>query len=87
MRDDEERDAEWIVAAPRLGGLVRVSAADDGSHTSECLVEEFLVHAAGLTLGVLAVAPRSAVDPVVQPLSSLAKTSTGAIVGSRDVPV
>jgi hypothetical protein len=84
---DEERHPERVLAAPGLGRLVGVAAADHGPDAGEGLVQELLVGPGRLAPRLLGVAPGATEDPVVQPFPALAQALARAVVGPRDVAV
>ena len=65
----------------------RYGTADHGSEVCESLVEHFLVDPRRLAGRLLVIAPRSAENPIVQPLAPGPKTATGSVIRTGDVSV
>src|SRR5262249_59709924 len=87
VRDDEERQAPRVLAAPVLRGLVGPTAADDGTYARHRLFEPRGALARRLSSRTALVCPRPAEHPVVQPLAALAQALAGAVVQSGDAAV
>src|SRR5262249_53812561 len=87
VRDDEERQAPRVLAAPAPRGLARPAAADDGTYARHRLFEPHGALARPLSTRSALVCPRPAEHPVVQPLAALAEALAGAVVRPGDVPV
>src|ERR1044071_2903411 len=73
MRQDEKRDAERIGTSPVPGSFIRAASPDDRAAFHDRLVEELLIRARRFAAVLGPVPPRSAENPVVQPLASLSE--------------
>jgi hypothetical protein len=87
VRNDEERDTEWIAPSPHLSRLVRVATTDDGTDAGHRPVEHLPVGARRLTFRFTVVAPRAAEDLVVRSLTTIASTAARSVIRPDDVAV